>query len=164
MSMLDPAAPRRRAHSRTAPERRSPTRHVMSPPQSGRVGDRRSGRDPEAVRERAPRRLRNAALLLLLVVALPLTLLSGCATRTNSQVTNALHFDPPELPVPDPAGPTLKFTRSNGHVLDCPIADFMYLIPLVSPEPMSVISSPGNTQRVRMTLKKTPGDPRFVPR
>jgi len=93
-------------------------------------------------------------LLFLVVLPVALALLSGCATPTTPKIATALHFDPAELPVPDPAGPTLKFTRSAGHVLDCPIADFMYLIPLVSPEPMSVFPSPGNTQRVRVTLKK----------
>ena len=79
-----------------------------------------------------------------------LALVSGCASPAGRDSSTPLHFDPPELPTPDPAGPTLRFTHSSGAILDCPIADFMYFIPLVSPEPLAMIVSRGNTQRVRI--------------
>jgi hypothetical protein len=31
-----------------------------------------------------------------------------------------------------------------------PLAEFTYFVPLISPEPVSIIKSPGNTQRARM--------------
>jgi hypothetical protein len=47
-------------------------------------------------------------------------------------------------------GPTLHLGDGRGGSPGNTVAEFMYLVPLISLEPVSVIKSPGNTQRVRM--------------
>ena len=51
----------------------------------------------------------------------------------------------PELP-----GPTLRLDYGRGDSPGNPVAEFMYFVPLISLEPVSIIKSPGNTQRARM--------------
>ena len=89
--------------------------------------------------------------VLAVVLASVLTLVCGCASPAGRHADAPLHFDPPELPAPDPAGPTLRLNVSGNDATTIPIADFMYLIPLISPEPISMVASAGNTQRVRIT-------------
>ena len=45
--------------------------------------------------------------------------LAGCAGHPDqySKTSLPLRFDPPELPAPNPAGPTLRFDYSGGPVL-----------------------------------------------
>ena len=47
-------------------------------------------------------------------------------------------------------GPTLHLGDSRGESAGNTLAGFMYFVPLISLEPVSVIKSPGNTQRARM--------------
>jgi len=47
-------------------------------------------------------------------------------------------------------GPTLRLDRGRGESAGNPVAEFMYFVPLISLEPVSVVMSPGNTQRARM--------------
>ncbi len=57
---------------------------------------------------------------------------------------------PAESSLPPDAGPTLRLTASPGDTTDNAMADFMYFVALISPEPVSVVQSPGNTQRARL--------------
>jgi hypothetical protein len=90
-------------------------------------------------------RLPSRAALTMAFVTL-LALLAGCANPSARSATK-LRFDPPELPAPDSAGPTLRLSTAA----PIPIADFMYFVPLISPEPVSMTASPGNTQQARVT-------------
>ena len=53
-------------------------------------------------------------------------------------------------PASESAGPTLHLDYGRGESPGNPVAEFMYFVPLISLEPVSVVKSPGNTQRVRM--------------
>jgi len=53
-------------------------------------------------------------------------------------------------PAPEQAGPTLHLDYGRGESPGNPVAALMYFVPLISLEPVSVVQSPGNTQRVRM--------------
>jgi hypothetical protein len=57
----------------------------------------------------------------------------------------------PAVPLPAaPAGPTLQFDYGAGRPLSNPLGQFMYFIPLVSPEVISVHTNVGNTQCARV--------------
>src|ERR1039458_9472369 len=47
-------------------------------------------------------------------------------------------------------GPTLQFDYGNGRPLDNPLNKFMYFVPLISPEQVSVLTDAGNTQCARV--------------
>jgi len=49
-----------------------------------------------------------------------------------------------------PTGPTLQMDYGRGQPLENPAARFMYFVPLISPEPVSVFTSAGNTQSARV--------------
>lgn len=49
-----------------------------------------------------------------------------------------------------PAGPTLRLDYGNTNSPANPVSDFMYFVPLVSPEPISVFTNAGNTQCARI--------------
>ena len=49
-----------------------------------------------------------------------------------------------------PAGPTLQMDYGRGQPLANPAARFMYFVPLISPEPVTVVTSAGNTQSARV--------------
>ncbi len=51
---------------------------------------------------------------------------------------------------PESPGPTLRLDYGGGGSPGNPVAEFMYFVPLISLEPVSVVKSPGNTQRARM--------------
>jgi hypothetical protein len=51
----------------------------------------------------------------------------------------------------DPAGPTLQLDYGNGQPLANPLGHFMYFVPLISPEQVSVFTNAGNTQCARVT-------------
>jgi len=53
-------------------------------------------------------------------------------------------------PAPESAGPTLRLDYGRGESPGNSVAEFMYFVPLISLEPVSVVKSPGNTQRARM--------------
>jgi hypothetical protein len=50
-----------------------------------------------------------------------------------------------------PVGPTLHLAYGADGQPDNPLVHFMYFVPLVSPEPVSVFTNAGNTQRARVT-------------
>jgi hypothetical protein len=47
------------------------------------------------------------------------------------------------------AGPTLHLDNGRGESPGNTVAEFMYFVPLISLEPVSVLQSPGNTQGIR---------------
>jgi hypothetical protein len=47
-------------------------------------------------------------------------------------------------------GPTLLLNRPHQEAPDNAVVDFMYFVALISPEPVSILQSPGNTQRTRL--------------
>lgn len=49
-----------------------------------------------------------------------------------------------------PTGPTLHLDYGRGEPHDNPISRFMYFVPLISPEPVSVHTNAGNTQCARV--------------
>jgi hypothetical protein len=53
-------------------------------------------------------------------------------------------------PAPESPGPTLRLDYGRGESPGNAVAEFMYFVPLISLEPVSIIRSSGNTQRVRM--------------
>ena len=53
-------------------------------------------------------------------------------------------------PVPESPGPTLRLDYGRGESPGNSVAAFMYFVRLISPEPVSIVKSPGNTQRARM--------------
>ena len=80
-------------------------------------------------------------------IMLGLLLLVGC-------------FTPARRLAGTPLFPPAGESNANGGAkrLDCgrgespgnPVAEFMYFVALISPEPVSIVKSPGNTQRARM--------------
>jgi len=93
------------------------------------------------------RRPAQAALLpvwLLAMAMLPAALLAAEPTAAPAG-TNA-----PSL-LASATGPTLQLDYERGQSAGNPIAAFMYFVPLISPEPMSSVTSPGSTQRAQVT-------------
>ena len=88
------------------------------------------------------------------MLAVVLALLSGCTSPASRQASTRLRFASPELPAPHPAGPTLRLDLSGRDAPVSPIADFMYFVPLISPEPVTMTASAGNTQQVRVTAMR----------
>jgi len=83
------------------------------------------------------------SLLLLIGCIIPAPRLAGAPSLplANKREANA---------APEPAGPTLHLDYGRGESPGNLVAEFMYFVPLISLEPVSVVKSPGNTQRVRM--------------
>jgi hypothetical protein len=62
---------------------------------------------------------------------------------------------PTVLPLPGAAtGPTLRLGFGGDQSSGNPLASFMYFVPLISPEPVSSITSPGSTQAARVLSAK----------
>ena len=75
----------------------------------------------------------------------------GISGRTRPKVPGFRH-DTARLTVGDGifrSGPTLRLDGRPGSSGNT-VSEFMYFVPLISLEPVSVVKSPGNTQRVRM--------------
>jgi hypothetical protein len=49
-----------------------------------------------------------------------------------------------------PTGPTLQFDYGHGQSLENPLGKFMYFVPLISPEQVSIFTNAGNTQCARV--------------
>jgi hypothetical protein len=73
----------------------------------------------------------------LLPLLLLLAVMSGPATRAA-----------------DNKGPTIHLRYGSEKAAGNPVADFMYFVPLISPEPVFSLLSPGSTQSVRMISTK----------
>ena len=88
---------------------------------------------------------------------LGLLLLIGCFTpapRLAGVPLLPLTGESEASPAPGSAGPTLHLDCNSSESAGNPVAEFMYFVPLISPEPVSIIKSPGNTQRARMVSAK----------
>src|SRR5258708_31027669 len=49
-----------------------------------------------------------------------------------------------------PTGPTLQLDYGRGEARSNPVSMFMYFVPLISPEPVSVFTNASNTQCARV--------------
>jgi len=72
-------------------------------------------------------------------------------SRRAARVLTALLFSAAACLAAAPTGPTLILGDSHGRNSDNPLAQFMYFVPLISPEPVFVITNAGNTQCARVT-------------
>src|ERR1035438_3942931 len=77
-----------------------------------------------------------ACLLLALLLALKVAVLDGQAAEASA--TSGSH------------GPTIRLDYAAGRSNGSPVASFMYFVPLISPEPVASITSPGSTQSVQL--------------
>jgi hypothetical protein len=90
-------------------------------------------------------------------IMLGLLLLMGCFTPTPLLAGASLPTPTAKCetnPAPESSGPTLHLDGGRGESAGNPVAEFMYFVPLISLEPVSVVISPGNTQRARMVSAK----------
>jgi hypothetical protein len=73
-------------------------------------------------------------------------------TKTNSKLLPLLAFVLLSVSrlTAAPAGPTLHLDYGHGEPHDNPISRFMYFVPLISPEPVSVFTNAGNSQCARV--------------
>ena len=56
-------------------------------------------------------------------------------------------------------GPTIRLDVGRDHSPGNPVASFMYFVPLISPEPVSSVTSPGSTQVARVLSAKRKSTP-----
>lgn len=71
------------------------------------------------------------------------------------------HADTAMLPA-SPSGPILKMDYAGHPENDMRIADFLYFVALISPEPVTISESPTNTLRVRVAaIRQESGKDRF---
>ncbi len=82
-----------------------------------------------------------------IVTAICCCLLAGCTTPSSPKEALPL---PQTMPAPKVAGPLLKLDYGRGKAAENPIAVFMYFVPLISPELVSIQENPGNTQRAKV--------------
>ena len=69
--------------------------------------------------------------------------------------------NPPAIVPPTNAvtGPTIRLDFGHDHSPGNPVASFMYFVPLISPEPVSSVTSPGSTQVARVLSAKRKSTP-----
>ena len=78
--------------------------------------------------------------------------ITGCCNSGTKRADDAFPYRltrNAERPSPGAAGPTLRLDYDE-HSPGNPIGDFMYFVPLISPDPVSVHENAGNTQRSRV--------------
>lgn len=71
-------------------------------------------------------------------------------TAVRRLVTLMLFLLAANLHAAAPTGPTLQLDYGHGKTKDNPISDFMYFVPLISPETVTVYTNLGNTQCARV--------------
>ena len=105
---------------------------------------------------RLPRNEFNTSWPGLILLLLGLHLLAGCATRLKiNPAAELLPFQRAFTnATPVPAGPKLTLDYSQTQSAANRIADFMYFVPLISPELVSMVESTGNTQRAKVLSSK----------
>ena len=83
-------------------------------------------------------------------------LLLAVALWANGLLSSLGQAGPPAVvPLPDAAtGPTIRLDVSHDLSPGNPVAAFMYFVPLISPEPVSCLTSPGSTQCARVLSAK----------
>ena len=101
---------------------------------------------------RAPSiRPRRGARVLLLALALWTNGLLLASGQTNA---------PAAVPFTNAAtGPTIRLDYGSGKSPGNPVSSFMYFVPLISPEPVSSVTSPGSTQVARVLSAKRKSNP-----
>jgi hypothetical protein len=93
----------------------------------------------------------NGARALLLVLVFWVNALLPALGQTNT---------PAAVPLTNAAtGPTIRLDYGNGKSPGNPVASFMYFVPLISPEPVTSVTSPGSTQVARVLSSKRKGTP-----
>lgn len=76
---------------------------------------------------------------------------SGYSSTRDSRAALALTAVKAASPaIGNPTGPTLALQADPKGLRGIPIAEFMYFVPLISPDPVAVTESPGNAQRTRI--------------
>jgi hypothetical protein len=85
-----------------------------------------------------------------LLMTMTLMPLFGQAAET---ITTAVGSSPTQR-VSAATGPTLRLHYEPGKAGGNPVEAFMYFVPLISPEAVSIVSSPGSTQSARVTSAK----------
>ena len=88
-----------------------------------------------------------------MVLLLGLMVLGGCSSALDHRVAvplMALAAQASNATVRGPTGPTLPLEEGHAGSPGSPIAEFMYFVPLISPDPVAVRESPGNMQRCRI--------------
>ena len=75
-----------------------------------------------------------------------------CPAKTMTLLLAALALFPftPGRLMAAPTGPTLQLEYGDGKPPDNPLNKFMYFVPLISPDPISVSTNAGNTQCARV--------------
>ena len=97
---------------------------------------------------RAPRRLARLLTVLLLTMTLaPLASQAAAAAAVELAAGAA-------QPLDAATGPTIRLDYKPGKSAGNPVASFMYFIPLISPELVSFLTSPGSTQSAQVTCAK----------
>lgn len=97
---------------------------------------------------RAPRRLARLLPVLLLTMTLaPLASQAAAAAAVELAAGAA-------QPLDAATGPTIRLDYKPGKSAGNPVASFMYFIPLISPELVSFLTSPGSTQSAQVTCAK----------
>jgi hypothetical protein len=71
-------------------------------------------------------------------------------TMTRWLMMAAIFFFMADGLIAAPTGPTLHFDYGVGKPIDNPLYKFMYFVPLISPDPISVSTNAGNTQCARI--------------
>lgn len=96
---------------------------------------------------------RSGDLLNLGALALAAALLAGCASPAKRPAKAVLLW--PNASGAnmgaEAAGPTLALDYGRSEARGNPVNSFMYFVPLISPEPVTVTQTPGNTQRAWVT-------------
>jgi hypothetical protein len=87
-------------------------------------------------------------------MALAAVFLWGCSGPQIQKSGSALRLPAP-LAVPGSAGPSLVFDYGRSAAKGNRIADFMYFVPLISPEPVAMVESANNQQRARVLPVQT---------
>ena len=86
-------------------------------------------------------------VLLLTMTLAPLASQAAAATAVELAAGAA-------QPLSATTGPTLRLDYRTGKSAGNPVASFMYFVPLISPELVSFLTSPGSTQSAQVTCAK----------
>jgi hypothetical protein len=88
-------------------------------------------------------------LLPVLFLTMTLTPLASQAAATAAELAPGA-----AQPLSAATGPTIRLDYEPGKPAGNPVASFMYFVPLISPEPVSSLTSPGSTQSVQVACAR----------
>ncbi|MEI8044446.1 MAG: hypothetical protein WCL11_23750, partial [Verrucomicrobiota bacterium] len=89
-----------------------------------------------------PRKLTRLSAALFLVAKVSLVSISAAEALVSAQSSSA------------DTGPTIRLDYAPGESGGNPVESFMYFVPLISPSPISSLTSPGSTQSVKVLSAK----------